>query len=224
MRKRLALALIAPLTLLALSACNDDPASEPDDEETSESTESTPTEEPTEDTSATEETSAPEDEASSAPEAGSGDLTPPGTDLAIGESAVVKGDFAGEPITVEVTVTAVDEGTSDDIADIGLDENPEDFTPFYIKVDATLIDGDGSSYDPAADFDGFVGDTGAGTLITFGEFEPCNGESFEPDAQPGDTISTCAPVLADKGDVVDAVAYTAGDDYSVFDGNEITWK
>lgn len=224
MRKRIALALIAPLAVLALTACGDD-SDEPDQEESSETTEATEESEPTEETSPTEADDEESDDAEEEAPAASGELTEPGSDLAIGDRATVAAEYAGNPVTVELAVTSIDEGTQDDIADIGLEDvDPQDYTPYYVKIDATLVDGDGSSYDPSVDVDAFAGETPAASLITFSEFKPCNGEAFESDAQAGDTLQTCAAVLAEKGDVVDSAVFAGGDDYSIYDDKQITWE
>lgn len=225
MRKRLALGLIAPLTVLALTACQDDdkPADGGSDETTSSPTESEssePTETPTESPSdeATEEST--EDST-----AGSGELTEPGTELSIGDTATVDSEYGGKPVTVDVTVTDIEEGTSEQLEELGLkDADPQDYTPYYIKIDATLVEGEETGYEPSVDFYGFAGTTPASTLLEFGEFPPCNGEAFGVDSQVGDTVSTCAPVLVEKGSTVDAAAFGGGDDYDIYDDKQITWK
>lgn len=218
-RRSLTAAALVPLFALSLAACGGDDGNDEssDSETTSEATESEEATEETEETETTEETEET---------GGTGDaeLTPAGTELSLGESATVEGEYAGKPWIITLSVDSIDEGTKAELDSLKLDEDTSKLTPYYLKVSAELVEGEGG-FDPANELDGFSGETPAGTLIEFGEFEPCNGETFELEAQPGDTLETCTTVLATKPDVVDSVQFSSSDtDYDRFDGQPVVWK
>lgn len=214
---------VALLAVLALSACNDDDPVSGSDDPTSETTTSASPSEPT--STATEATS-------SAPEPGalSGDVTAPGTELAIGDTAVLPLTYGTEgTATVEVKVVGITEGTSADLKAAEV-KNAADYTPFYINLEMTILEvGDQGfgSYTPGSDFDGLTGSSKAGSLIIFGDFAPCDNGGFEFDSAVGDTAPGCVPALATKGSTVDGVQFSGGPDdagYDQFDGEPVVWK
>lgn len=226
MSPKLALPVVL-LAALALTACNDDddPVSGAADDTTSEATPTEATETESAETETTETTDSTEGEAA-VPD----DVTAPGTELAIGDTAVLPLTYGTDgTATVEVTVTGIREGKSADLeaADV---KNAADYTPFYIDLDMEILavgdDGFGS-YTPGSDFDGLTGSTRAGSLIIFGDFAPCDNGGFEFDSAVGDTAEGCVPALATKGSVVDGVQFSGGPDeagYDQFDGQPVLWK
>lgn len=214
---------VALIAILAFSACNDDDATSGSDDPTSESTtEATTSDSPTE-TTTTESTE-------SSPGALGGDVTAPGTELAIGDTAVLPLTYGTEgTATVEVKVVGITEGTSADLEAAQVDD-AADYTPFYIKVEMKILEvgpaGFGG-YTPGSDFDGLTGNTKAGSLIVFGDFAPCDDGGFEHDAKAGDTAPGCVPALTTKGSKVDGVQFSGGPDdagYDQFDGKPVVWK
>lgn len=213
----------ALLAVLALSACQDDEAptgsDDPTTEETTESPSETASETPTEESSATDDG-----------QAATGAVTAPGTELAIGDTAVLPLTYGTDgTATVEVTVTGITEGTSADLEAAKV-KNAADLTPFYIQLDMEILsvgpEGFGS-YSAGSDFDGLTGDTKAGSLIIIGGFAPCDSGGFEFDSAVGDTAQSCVPALATKGSVVDGVQFSGGPDdagYDQFDGEPVVWK
>ncbi|TWG96241.1 hypothetical protein L615_004400000050 [Nocardioides sp. J9] len=212
----------ALLAVLSLSACGDDEspsASDPTPETTSE----TPSEPETELETETEETEGTD--SGDAPL--SGDVTAPGTELSIGDTAILPVTYGTNgQATLEVTVTGIEEGTSADLEAAKV-KNAADYTPFYIQMEMKILDAndDFGSYGPGSDFDGLTGSSKAGSLIVFGDFEPCNDDAFEYDSKVGDTATTCVPALTTKGSVVDGVQFSGGtDEYDQFDGKPVVWK
>ena len=226
MSRKLALPA-ALLALLALSACQDDEAPSGSDDPTTEATTSdTPSETPTESASETEST---ETDDQGAP-AGGAEVTAPGTELSIGDTAVLPLTYGTDgTATVEVTVTGITEGTTADLEAAQV-KNADDFTPFYINLDMEILsvgDEGFGSYTAGSDFDGLTGDTKAGSLIIIGDFAPCDDGGFEFDSAAGDTAKACVPALATKGSVVDGVQFSGGADdagYDQFDGEPVVWK
>ncbi|KRB77406.1 hypothetical protein ASE01_11880 [Nocardioides sp. Root190] len=214
----------ALLAILALSACQDDEAPAGADDPTSEATtDDSPSETPTESTP-TESTDSTEGQAPA------GDVTAPGTELSIGDTAVLPLTYGTDgTATVEVTVTGISEGTAADLEAAKV-KNAADFTPFYINLDMKILsvgaEGFGG-YTAGSDFDGLTGASKAGSLIIFGDFAPCDGGGFEYDSAVGDTAKACVPALATKGSVVDGVQFSGGADeagYDQFDGKPVVWK
>lgn len=157
-----------------------------------------------------------------------GDETPPGTELAIGDTAVLPLTYGTEgSATVEMTVTGIKEGTAADLKAAKV-KNAADYAPFYVTVDMKILEvgpaGFGG-YTPGSDVDGLIGDTKAGSLIVLGDFAPCDSGGFEYDAAAGDTATSCVPALATKGSVVDGAQLHGGsDDYDQFDGEPVVWR
>lgn len=215
---------VALLAVLALSACNDDEPISGSDDPTSETTTSETPTEPTSSATETTESSAAE------PGALSGDLTPPGTELAIGDTAVLPLTYGTEgTATVEVKVVGITEGSSADLEAAKV-KNAADYTPFYINLEMKILEvGDKGfgGYTPGSDFDGMVGSTKAGSLIVIGGFGPCDKGGFKYDSTVGDTAPGCVPALATKGSTVDGVQFSGGPDeagYDRFDGQPVIWK
>lgn len=219
----------ALLAVLALSACQDDEASSAADP-TSDATTDTASESPTESTESTESTEATESTDDGGQGASAGSVTAPGTELAIGDKAVLPLTYGTDgTATVEVTVTGIREGAAADLEAAKV-KNAADYTPFYIDLEMTILsvgpDGFGG-YSGGSDFDGLIGSQKAGSLIVFGDFAPCADGGFEYDAAVGDTAKGCVPALATKGSVVDGVQFSGGGDdspYDQFDGEPVVWK
>ncbi|ASR39660.1 hypothetical protein BAY61_25610 [Prauserella marina] len=73
------------------------------------------------------------------------DMTPPGTELAVGETAVLPFPDAPEPGGVlGVTVTGIERGEAADIASFG--EDAEGLVPYYIKVKVENLSGTDLSF------------------------------------------------------------------------------
>lgn len=219
----------ALLAVLALSACQDDEApsaTDPSSDATTDTSSESPTEE-TEETEATEETEETDDGGEGA---SAGAATAPGTELAIGDKAVLPLTYGTDgTATVEVTVTGIREGSSADLEAAKV-KNAADYTPFYIDLEMTILsvgpDGFGG-YTAGSDFDGLIGAQKAGSLIVFGDYAPCADGGFEYDSAAGDTAKGCVPALATKGSVVDGVQFSGGGDdspYDQFDGEPVVWK
>ncbi len=143
-------------------------------------------------------------------------FTEAGTNLKIGDTATVAGDYAGKDYALEVTVTGIEKGTDADLKSLKLDATSLD--PFYVKVKATIVAGEAGGADPTDNLVPVAGTKPGQQIIEFGKFEPCNLESFDLEAKVGDSIETCSPFAFDKGTTPDSVAFTGGE------GDPIFWK
>ncbi|MGM1030380.1 MAG: hypothetical protein ACQEWM_11035 [Actinomycetota bacterium] len=173
------------------------------------------------------------DEAAAAP--ATGELTPPGTELAFGEPATVPfssgTDVVDVPLTV--TVTGVEEGAIADYEAAGLEQDFIDqlagYTTYYVTVEATKAD-------PAAAelaFTALYTDMGAldsngqrmQTVSLIGEFEPCNTASIPPEIDEGATVTTCFIVAGTDAVEFGSATYEPYEgDYSPSDGEPVSWS
>lgn len=229
MSPKLAMLPAALLAVVALSACQDDDApvgaTDPTSEATTTESETESATESTESTESTETTGAV-----GGGQAPAGDVTEPGSELAIGDTAVLPLTYGTDgTATVEVTVTGIRQGTAADLEAAQV-EDAADYTPFYIDVEMKIVsvgpDGFGG-YSAGSDFDGLIGSQKAGSLIVIGDFEPCDGDGFDYDSGVGDTATGCVPALATKGSVVDGVQFVGGGSdspYDQYDGEPVFWK
>ncbi|MEU3273294.1 hypothetical protein ABZ639_20860 [Saccharomonospora sp. NPDC006951] len=128
------------------------------------------------------------------------DLTPPGTELAVGETAVLPFPDAPEPGgVVGVTVTAIEQG---DPADIASFEDSEGLVPYYLRVKVENLSGTDLSFAQigmrALTADG----ESTGAFATSGSVVEgkCESQDAPPDfTSAGATFETCVLDAAEEG-------------------------
>ncbi|GAA4812295.1 hypothetical protein ACFQ0K_04655 [Nocardioides caeni] len=221
MRTRKTIATMSALfaaSSLALTACGDD---EPDNEDTTSEEATDETEEPTDDAS----TEATESTSQAVP---SGDLTPAGTELALGEAATVSfssGDGSG---TVQVVVDEITVGTPADLEPLDLGDQAAGFVPYYIQVTVTGVSGSAElgNYSINESIEGLLPDgEKAQTIYIIGDFAPCEEETFPGDFSDGASFETCVTYLAQESTEVAAAQYAPREgDYNSYDGEPVVWK
>ncbi|WP_447643140.1 hypothetical protein [Nocardioides zeae] len=217
-RRKLAAVAVATALTAALSACGSDDS----DDSTDETSESTPS--PSDDASSDDEESddaeATEDAGDDAPAAFDGELTEPGTDLALGDTATVPFSYAGDDGVIEVTVVEIREGDPADVADV---DGADGMTPYHVTYEVTGLENTEGLGNMTISLDGLTADgNGASQLINFGSgVGGCDEES--PDADwDGSTFETCDTFVSDQA--VTQVAFAEGDDYSLWDDTQVTWS
>lgn len=161
---------------------------------------------------------------SAAPAAAGGALTPPGTKLKIGESAVTHsntGKDTADPKYTEAvytsTLTKVEAGTPEDFAKFKDAAKFAGQTPYFVSVSHRMDSlskpslGISEPKVTAQLKDG----TDAQSLIVFGAFDQCDSTRFETTGSGdaltlvvGSTMVSCQVFLAPAGDEVTTVAYT----------------
>lgn len=220
-------ALLA-LSAFALSACGDDESDAKDDSTPESSQSVTESSEATESTEATESGEASEgSDAGSATDPEAGDVTAPGTELAIGDPAVVpfsSGDGSG---VLEVKVTAIEKGSVADLKPLKLGDRAKGYVPYYIQVSVTGVSGSDSlsNYSVNESIDGLLPDgSKAQSISIIGDFAPCDGETIPGDFADGQTFTTCVPWLAQESSEVNAAQYAQDGDYDSYDGKPVVWK
>ncbi|HEY6740317.1 MAG TPA: hypothetical protein VI076_15845 [Actinopolymorphaceae bacterium] len=176
---------------LAVSACSSGPAES--DSGADKSTESaaetaepaaetadpTPSEESGTDDGAAKETSEPA--------AGSSELTKPGTELKVGERAVLPYDDG----VVAVTVSAVEKADKAAfVAKFG--DRAKDIVPYFIKYEVEFVEGKDLAYSSGPRLDLQTADGGRTGAIVSGEMEGCERESAPKEFDsPGASFETC---------------------------------
>lgn len=172
-----------------------------------------PTEEPAE----TSETSEPGQGDSGG---ASGELTPPGTELKLGETATVSFKSGDKTATLAITVTEIEQGEKADLTEYG--DQAEGMVPYFITFEVENVDGADLAYNlisvRAITEDG----RGTGVIIS-GEVDgKCErtvpGEEF---ASAGASFETCELEASREGQEVIGVEYTSGDDYVT---DPVVWK
>ncbi|WP_277669521.1 hypothetical protein [Saccharomonospora viridis] len=140
MRKRgVAFAAALATVAVGLSACGDSEEGKPVAGAASESTTAP---------APTSSTSAGAAETSATPGGDTGaasqEITPPGTELKIGETATVPHTFGGSEGTIAITVTGIEKGEEADLADFG--EDAKGLVPYFIRFKVENVDGSDLSF------------------------------------------------------------------------------
>jgi hypothetical protein len=145
-------------------------------------------------------------EAASAEPAGAGGkVTPLGTKLKVGETAVIDYEDAsthGKSI-IEFTPKKIEKGSLEDFANIDLDADQKKSTPYYAEITVKNVGkGDLSGGDPATYVNG-VDDRGQdqNELIFIGGFDRCNHETPKK-LKPGDSYDSCLVYLIPGGGAI----------------------
>ena len=153
-----------------------------------------------------------------------GDLTAPGSELALGTTAkVLYVTDAGDEVPLEVTVTAIDKGDPADMADFDLGEDAGK-VPWYVRLTVTnptevdLSDENITlgleAYDDRNDQ--------LGLLILVGDFPTCENDNAPAGFSGGATYEVCEPYLVHPDGAVSAAFWNELDtDY--FDA-PVIWR
>jgi hypothetical protein len=142
-----------------------------------------------------------------------GDVTAPGTELKIGDKAVLPFEYTSDKKgTIAVTVTAIEKGTEADMAAFG--EKAKGMTPYFIKMTVENVGGTDLSY-ASLKLDGVLeGGTGTGVVLIGGIPGKCDNETAPAEfATKGASYETCS-LSATEGTPVTAAAFNEGDEYS----------
>lgn len=169
-----------------------------------------------------------------APAAVEGDLTAPGTELAIGETALVNYDhYEHGLVDLQVTVTGVREASQSDFEGVGFSEDTleqlKSYSVYYI--DATIVKNDLSApeiaFDSAASSVSAV-DADGRELPSFtiiGAFDLCDSRSFRAGIDAGEPHVTCSVMLVPEGSTFGGGAWVSRETpYARFDGSPVVWK
>lgn len=213
-RAQRGLAVLTALVGLAVAACSGD-----DSPSNDRASDERPTEEAATSSTESETTTTTQDEPSG-DAVGSSELTPPGTELAMGEAANLPVDYAGVQGVVGVTVDSLARGTPADLALLAL-EGGETGDLYYVTmtIQNTGSPGDLGSYVPNTIYLFPLQEDGrpANPVAKFTAFPPCENED-PSDLAPGASFTTCEIYLAQSGAAVSSVVFTD------FDAEPIVWR
>jgi hypothetical protein len=159
-----------------------------------------------------------------------GEFTAQGTELGLGEKAVVPFKSNGKKGSVGVTVTKIEKGKPADLKPLELGAQAEGMVPFYIRITVSNESGTDFSFTSLGSLEGLLDDgSPAQGVSVIGSFDKCDrGDAGEDFTTKGATYEACALALAPTGKVTGAV-YTDGE-YSDqapntdYGAEPITWQ
>ncbi len=157
-------------------------------------------------------------------------LTPPGTELAIGEWATVPFSYTADSEGVlQVRVIAVSEPAAGDLAqfDAATQAKLAGYEARYVRVEVSGISGELAYAGVAGSFHPVTADGERGQqLDPLNRFGPCNADSLPSGFGPGSRSATCVIGLQGNGhgDVAGAMYTQTGTPYSQYDGEPIVWR
>lgn len=227
--RRMRAAGLLAAAALGVTACGSDEATDatPSSSATSESaspSEETSAEETPAQETTSEDTTSLESEEEGSDDAPAAELTKPGTELKLGETAVIpQGD---DGATLELTVTEVTKGSSADLSQLKDADKYKGYTPVYVQYTMTGTDSSADlGGDVLDDVDPVTSDgRKASTLVIIGTspFAKCDRNSVPDDFGPGDTETTCDVAMVQSGQEVSGAQYSPYDgDYA--DDGAIVW-
>ncbi|MGC7094439.1 hypothetical protein ACPZ19_07240 [Amycolatopsis lurida] len=152
--------------------------------------------------------------------AGSAEVVAPGTELKVGERAVVAFKYGTDKTgTIAVTVNAIELGSNEDLASFG--EKAKGMIPVYIRTTVENVGGTdlaNSSVRLRA-----VGPDGRGTgVVITGDTPKCESESAKKDfTTAGAKYETCELQAIREGGEVGGATYSDSDEYK---DEPVTWK
>ena len=209
------LAAVGATTVLLLSACASETAGT--------AVQSTSTAPITAATSAVSPSTSTESTGSSSaslPKAASGDVTKPGSELKVGDRAVVPFKYGTDKNgTIALTVTAIEKGDNADLAKFG--DKAKGLLPYFIRVSVENVDGSDLAYSSVS-LRALGADGKSTGVIISGDVDKCQSETAKKDfTTAGAKYDTCVLQATREGSEITAATFDKGDDYIK---SPITWK
>ena len=141
---------------------------------------------------------------------GAAELTPQGTQLALGEKAVVPFHASGEEGLIGVTITKIDKGAPADLAPLQLGARADGYVPFYVRITVTNESGSDFAGSSLVSLTGLLADgrEAGGVFSVPSSFTPCaKGSAGDDFTTAGASYETCTLALAPDPEQVTGVAY-----------------
>ncbi|WP_410657072.1 hypothetical protein [Amycolatopsis sp. lyj-112] len=151
---------------------------------------------------------------------GNADATAPGSELKVGDRAVVPFKYGTDKNgTVAITVKSIELGPKDDLAKYG--DKAKGMTPVYIRLSVENVGGTDLAYSTVRLR--AVGPDGRSTgVIITGETPNCQSETAKKDfTRAGATYDTCELQAVKDGNDVGGATFGDGDTYK---DDPIVWK
>ncbi|VVJ17797.1 Uncharacterised protein [Amycolatopsis camponoti] len=149
-----------------------------------------------------------------------GDVTKPGTELKVGERAVVPFKYGTTKSgTIAITVTAIEKGANADLAKYG--DKAKGITPFYLRATVENVDGADLAYSSVS-LRALGADSRSTGVIITGSTDQCkSGTAGKDFTKAGAKFETCTLQGAREGSEVGSATYDKGDGY---DKSPVVWK
>ncbi|MFJ9692828.1 hypothetical protein [Kitasatospora sp. NPDC101183] len=223
-RRTLAIAALAAVSALSLTACNDD-ASNGDTAATTApaapTTAAVPTAAPT--TPAAPATSAaPATGGTTGGATGGGAAPAAGTTVKIGEPIQFPYKYGKTEGAVSLVVTDITKGEAADLAPLNLGDKAKGQVPYYINFKVTNTGSTDMSFASLTQMKGLLADgTEANQVSIIGKFAKCPNNSFPSGFTNGKSVTSCVLALAPEASKVAGAEYW-GDPYTL--GKGLNWK
>ncbi|NUU19954.1 MAG: hypothetical protein HOV68_00325 [Streptomycetaceae bacterium] len=150
-------------------------------------------------------------------------VSKPGTRLELGRPAVIPFDGGKEPSNLQVTITAVEKGSIEDLTSAGIAVKDEDkaSTPYYVRATFKNVGtGDLSYSHPTTKFGALdAADRSLGFTVLFGGFKKCDAPKTDQFAN-GAEVTGCKVYLVPAGATVASVTY----DFPDLSADPVVWK
>lgn len=151
------------------------------------------------------------------------DVTAPGTELKVGERAVVPFEYTDDTKgTIAITVTGIEKGSASDLPEKSDGSSVDSrITPYYISFTVENVGGDDLKYS-RVDLDGRLagGDSTGAVLTVVGGVDQCESESAPSEFnEQGASYESCTIEGSARGDVTEA-HFTDAPDY---EDNPVVW-
>jgi hypothetical protein len=137
------------------------------------------------------------------------ELTPQGSELAVGDSATVALEQDDSVGALDITVTSLEKASFDLFVGWELTKEIKKTSPYFVRAKVTNVgetdlgSGQGTRAVPLYAVDG-ENRLIESSLFT-GSFKPCDGATFPKHFKPGDTVKACMVYLSpDRGDLTAA--------------------
>ncbi|WP_436772527.1 hypothetical protein [Yinghuangia sp. YIM S09857] len=147
----------------------------------------------------------------------------PGTELKVGEPAVIPFEDGDQTGVVQVTVTAIEKGAIEDLTSAGIDVKDEDrsATPYYVRATFKNVSAaDLSHSHPTIPFTALdASDRNLGHTMIFGKFDKCEAPDTDMFTN-GAEATGCKVYLAPPGATVASVTY----DFVDLSADPVVWK
>ncbi|MER7585819.1 hypothetical protein [Kitasatospora sp. NPDC097691] len=235
-RRALALAALAAVGALTMTACNDD-ASSSDTATTPPAAPSAPAASSAS-ASATgapspsggaitpaAPTSAPAGGAASgsaAAPAPAGSTPAPGTTVKIGDAVTIPFSSGSTKGTIALAVTSIEKGDPADLTSLNLGDKAKGLVPYYIHYKVTNAGSTDLSFTSVNHMKGLLADgTEAQELMIIGAFPKCKSDSLPKGFTNGQSATSCAVAMSPEASKVAGAEYW-GDPYTL--GKGVNWK
>ncbi|MEU4120154.1 hypothetical protein AB0F71_37335 [Kitasatospora sp. NPDC028055] len=228
--RTMALAGLAVVGALTMTACNDDAASS-DSATTPPATQApaAPTAAPTT-PAASASAAAPTGAATGGTTGGTtggapaqaGPTAAPGTTVKIGDAATIPFSSGSTKGTVSLAVTSIDKGDPADLTPLKLGDKAAGMVPYYIRFKVTNTGSTDLSFSSLTQVKGTLPDgSEAAEVMLIGSFDKCPHPSFPKGFTNGQSITSCVLALAPTATKVSGAEYW-GEPYTL--GKGVNWK